>query len=694
MSLSRRKRLTYTDEAASIVSQMSLEEKVCLMTGDANLSAIREAWRQSGNFSYFPYPTKGAEQWGIRPLVFSDGPRGVVCGFRQTTCFPAPVLRAASFDTALEQSIGSAIAEELTVRGATIYGGVSVNVPYHPGWGRCQDTYGEDPFLIGQFGAALTKGVQKKNVMACAKHFAFNFTELSRFQVNVTCSRRTEQEVFLAPFRECVQADAAAVMTTYNRYNGEYCGENRYLLTDVLRGQWKFDGIVISDFFSSIHDTVRSAEAGLDLEMPIPQFYGQALLEAVKCGKMEESVIDRSAIRIVRTCLAFQNASTAAVKSGQDQKNDFRGHASLALHSAHEGITLLKNSGHVLPLNRKHLNRIAILGSLAKEENLGDHGSARVFPAHVTTILAGLSQALPASEIIYYSGSDLQHAARIAGEADAVIFVVGNSWSDEGEYMTAATSPDFRHTLGGDRRDLHLHPHDVELLRKVAPVNKNSVAVLIGGSTILMSEWIDSVPAVLLAYYPGQEGGTALADILTGKVNPSGKLPFVIPRRAEDLPAVDWDADEVHAGYYHGYTKLDKDGIRPLFPFGLGLSYTTFRLSGAEFSSDRKRGGFINASVNVTNTGKIKGTEVIQLYVGFDNSAIDRPHKLLRGFTRVSLKPGEQKRVSISCPIERLEYYDEASGHFKLESMTYQLYIGTSSDEQDLIAGEISLVSS
>ena len=688
MYLDKSARLAYTEQASAIVSRMSLQEKIDLMTGNSNMDQLREGWRQTQNFSLYPYTSTGCEPHNIPPLRFSDGSRGAVCGANKSTCFPVTVCRGASFDPALEEEIGSAIAKELRAYGANLFGGVCVNLPYHPGWGRSQDVYGEDSFEMGQMASALIHGVQSEHVMACVKHYAFNSIENSRFIIDIDADPRAEREVFLSHFKDCIDAGAACVMGAFNKYQGDLCCESEYLLKKVLKEDWDFDGFVISDWFSAINDTKKAVKAGLDVEMPTPHYYGDTLLNMVRQKQISEEQIDDAALRIVRTVLAFENAWQNSAKHYGEEVLGCKAHANLALKAAREGITLLKNEGNVLQLSRLSTRKIAVLGKLAMSENLGDRSSQRVFPAHTVTPLDGISQLLPKTEIVYYGGENLFHAKRIAVEADAVVIVAGYSYADEGEYMTTLTSPEYRKCIGGDRSDLGLHPQDVELINTVGPLNKNTVVVMIGGSTIIPTPWIDNVPAVLMAYYPGQEGGTAIAEILFGKVNPSGKLPFVVPYRQEDLPEINWNTDKHHYDYYHGYAKLEKEGVTPLFPFGFGLSYTTFDVSDAVFSKDEQ---YIYASCNVKNSGNLSGETVIQMYAGFAHSQIDRPRKVLRGFQRVSLRPGEVKTVTIQCPIERLKYYDPESNRFRLEHMPHEVYIGTSCDEQDLLSGSIEL---
>ncbi len=689
MKCSKEYRLGFTERAKSILDSLTLEEKVGLMSGRISLEQeLQHLSDESGNqhYNYIPYPAGGVEKEGVPPMLFCDGPRGVVCGNGQSTCFPVSMLRGASFDTELEEKIGRAIGKEIKSYGGNLFGGVCINLPYNPGWGRSQETYGEESFHLGQMGSALVRGVQDEDVIACIKHYAFNQMENSRFKVSVECDKRTEREVYLAHFKDCIDAGAASVMSSYNLYKGTYCGHNDYLLNKVLKEEWGFDGFVMSDFYWGVKDTVEAANGGQNIEMAHTLFFGDKLVEAVKNGLVPEEKIDDAALRIIRTLLAFTSETK---NSGDVSDQACKEHVSLALESARKGITLLKNEGNILPLNKKETKKLLVLGTLGNSEPTGDHGSSWVRPPYVISPVQGFKMISPDTEVIFDKGDDLEKAKTLASQADAVVFVVGYDHNDEGEFISADESEGFTGFTGGDRRfSLGLHQNEIDLIKAVGPVNNNSAAVLIGGNTIMITEWMDSVSSILMAYYPGMEGGRALAEIIFGDVNPSGKLPFVLPYKETDLPQVDWDTTIQRYDYYHGYAKLEKEGVAPLLPYGFGLSYTTFEVSQAAFGKD---GDSIAATCKVKNSGNVEGTEVLQLYVGFGNSEIDRPVKLLRGFRRINLLPGEEKEVTIYCPIEKLCYFNEATNKMELEHMKYELYIGTSSDNRDLLSGAVEL---
>lgn len=690
MRATKEYRLALTAEAKKIVEGLTLEQKVDLMGANFYMDSLQDLLdslnSDTSHYNMTPYPAGGIEGV-IPPMQFCDGPRGVVCGVGQTTCFPVSMARGASFDPELEEEIGHAIGRETRAFGGNLFAGVCINLPYNPGWGRSQETYGEESFAIGQMGAALVRGVQSEDVMACVKHFAFNQMENARFKVSVYADKRTEREVFLPHFKDCIDAGAASIMSSYNLYNQVQCGHNKYLLSTVLKGEWDFDGFVMSDFIYGVKDTVEAANGGQDMEMCITNYFGSNLVKAVKDGFVPESKVDEAALRIVRTILAFDRGHKEYDMSVVGCKE----HIALAKRAAEESITLIKNDG-VLPLDRSKVKKLAVLGKLANYENIGDHGSSCVYPKYVVTPLQGIAAVAPEVQVLYEDGSDLEAAKRAAAEADAVLFVVGYNFDDEGEYISGddfGSMSGAAESVGGDRKPgLGLHADEVELIRAAGPVNPKSAVVMIGGNTITMKEWQDCVGAALMAYYPGQEGGTAIAEIVFGDVNPSGKLPFVIPADEKDLPQVDWEATEQYYGYYHGYTKLEKEGIEPLYPYGHGLSYTTFAVDGASFAAD---GENVSATCKVKNTGAVAGTQVVQMYVGFGQSKVDRPVKILRGFARVALAPGEEKEVTITCPVEKLAYYNAYTRQMEVEKMEYEMYIGTSAADKDLLAGSVRL---
>lgn len=683
-------RAQLTEEAKKIVEQMTLEEKVNLMSANLDISIMTPEFvgemmsNDEMHYNVTPYEAGGCERFGLPPMKFADGPRGVVCGNNRSTCFPVSMARGATFDPSLEEEVGHAIGREVRAYGGNLFAGVCINMPYNPGWGRSQETYGEETFHLGAMGSALVRGVQDEDVMACVKHFAFNNMENARFKASVTCDQRTEKEVLLPHFKDCVDAGAASIMSSYNRYNGVHCGHHHYLLTEVLKGDWDFDGFVMSDFIWGVLDTVEAANGGQDIEMMLTHYFGKNLIQAVKDGFVPEARIDDAALRIVRTIMAFDRGHKEYDMSVVGCKD----HIALAKRVAEKAITLVKNDG-VLPFDRAKTKTLAVIGKLGDKANIGDHGSSQVRAAYIVTPTQGLRAANPGCEVLFDDGSDLERAKAVAAKADAVVFVVGYDHDDEGEFVSAEQNGNYLGAIGGDRKtSLGLHADEIRLLQEVAPVNDNHTVVLIGGNMIMMTEWYDVAKSIVMAYYPGQEGGTAIAEILYGDVNPSGKLPFVVPYNESDLPYVDWEATDQYYEYYHGYTRLDKNDVKPLVPYGFGLSYTTFETGAPEVKVD---GDKLLVKVGVKNTGALAGDEVVQVYAGYENSRVDRPLRQLCGFRRVSLAPGEEKAVEITVPLEKLKWYNPVYRTWELEAMDYTIYAGSSEALEDLKSAKVRL---
>jgi beta-glucosidase len=664
-------------QARSLVDQMTTEEKVQMMTPvlKSNLKFILELISDGQKYNHRAYQAGGNERLNIPTMRFFDGPRGLVSG--EATCFPVSMARGATFDRDLEMRVGEVIGKEIRANNGNYFGGVCINLLRHPAGGRAQETYGEDSYLLGQMGTSLMRGVQKHNVMACIKHYAVNNQENTRFSVNVEADERVLREVYLAHFKECVDKGAASVMGAYNLFRGDHCCESPHLLRTVLKEDWGFKGYTISDFLWGIRNTELAANAGLDVEMPAAEDYGEKLVEAVNKGKVSEEVVDESAFRVTRTVLKFETAPDPLSDYPENligsQKN-----IALALEAAEKSMVLMQNKNDVLPLDKNKMKNILVVGTLANAENIGDHGSSRVRPAFVATPMQGFENLYGENlAFTYVTGEDVEEAKEIAESSDAVIFVVGYNHDDEGEYVDAGGI-----IPGGDRKSIRLHENESNLLQEIGPLNKNSVAILIGGSAIIVEEWKEKISGIIHAFYPGMEGGTAIAKTIFGDNNPGGKLPFTVASDESHYPEFDRLATEVTYDRYHGYIKLDHDGNKAAFPFGFGLSYTTFLQDSAAVLVEDDA---IVVSLNITNTGNIAGDQVVQLYVGFDNSQVEREHKLLKGFERVSLNPGETQRVKISCPLDKIKWYNPATGSWELEKMEYQVYVGSSSDEDDLI---------
>ena len=668
--------------AGKLLAEMTLTEKVHQMSGDTGLWELAKLVTvERLKYNDSPILAGRNPRLEIPPVAFSDGPRGVV--LHHSTCFPVAMARGASWDLDLERRVGDAIGQEIRAQGGNFYGGLCINLLRHPGWGRAQETFGEDPYLLGEMAVATLEGVQRHNVMACAKHYAMNSIEMVRTKLNVNVSERTLREVYLPHFKRAVDGGVASVMSSYNRVRGDYAGENATLLRKILKEEWGFRGFVMSDFFAGLYDGPKAARAGLDLEMPAALCYGKKLIAAVESGAVPREVVDDSVRRLLRRKIEYSTRPdvmryAAALVASQP-------HIELAREAAEKSMVLLRNQGNLLPLDKSHIGTLAVIGRLAGEENTGDHGSSRVYPPYVVTPLEGLRRYLGSgAQVIYESGADLARARQLAKTAGAVVIVAGYDFRDEGEYIPEMPNPADR---GGDRRNLHLRPEDVKLIQDVAPDNPRTIVVLNGGSAILMEEWKDKVSSILMAWYPGMEGGTALARILFGEVNPSGKLTVTFAKDPAQFPPFDPPYQgSVEYGYYHGYTLAEKRGHAPSFPFGYGLSYTSFQYSNLKLGATQiAPDGELAVSADVTNTGSRSGEEVVQLYVGFPNAKVDRPLKLLRGFARIALSPGEKKTVAFTVRAQELAWYDPDTSAWRVEPVEHQVLVGVSSRAADLL---------
>lgn len=697
--------LTYEDAdraALDLVARMTPAEKLHEMTG-AGIAPLVAGLLVHGET--VPVYSGGSERLGIPPLSFTDGPRGVA--LRRSTAFPVAIARAATWDTELERRVGDAIGREARAQGANYWGGLCLNVVRHPSMGRAEETYGEDPWLTGEMGAAALTAVQRHNVMACAKHFALNSMETARFKNDVEIDERTLQEVYLPHFRKAVEHDVASFMSAYNRVRGEWCGENRHLLTGVLRGQWGFRGFVTSDWMWGVYDAARGLHAGLDVEMPWAKVYG-ALPGLAARGTVPQAEIDESVRRVVRTKLQF--ASRVDPESYAPSVVASPAHTALAREVAEKAMVLLENDGALLPLDPSSVRTLAVVGHLADADNLGDHGSSRVRPPYTVSALQGLRDRLGAPAVLHADGRDLAEVARVAAAADAVVVVAGTRWDEVGEYVSderglrpggpaekrpLAVKLPFREPLvisGGDRVPLALKARDLEVVRAARRANPRCVAVLVGGSVFTMEEWRHDVPAILMAWYFGMEGGHALARVLFGDVNPGGRMPLTTPTDETRLPFFDEYADTIEYGPYHGYTLADRAGWEPAYAFGYGLGYTTFAFSRLAVATPVVApDGTVDVTVDVTNTGARAGEEVVQLYVGFEGSPVERPVKLLRAFTKVALDPGETRTVPLRVAAKDLAWYDVRTHGWRVEPMTYGVFVGSSSRAADLLAGRFTV---
>ena len=655
----------------ALLSALTPAEKVDLMHGHT-LGLVEHSWAVPGN-----------EAHRIPGLHMLDGPRGLSAFTGvPATAFPVAMMRGATWDPSLERRVGEAIAEEVRSIGIDVLLAPTMNILRHPRWGRAQETYSEDTHHLGSMAVAFIEGVQSRGVLASAKHFAANSIEDSRHRVDVRLDERTLREVYLPHFRRAVvDARVASVMSAYNKVNGHWSDRSAHLLTDILRGEWGFSGFVESDWILGTHGDVESVRAGLDIEMPVGLHFDR-LTSRIEQGEISEREIDASLRRTLRAQLCYGLDARARVADDPSRRLTAE-HLSLAREVARRGLVLLRNEpsrgAPALPLDGSALRRLVVLGRNADVENLGDHGSSNVQAAEVVTALEGLrARAGAGVTVTHLAGATLDEAGqRAVREADAVVVVTGLQASDEGEAEVGA----------GDRDGLALPAGEVGLIRAAAALNERVVVVLEGGAAILTRGWRDEVEAVVMAFYPGAMGGSALADVLFGDAAPSGRLPFSIPEREADLPPFDNRSDEVTYGYFHGYRHLAREGVAAAHPFGSGLSYTTFAYSELALSASTVRSGqSLTASVTVTNRGAARAIETPQLYVTARGLRVERSPRDLRAFAQVELAPGASERVTLTVRVDDLAYWDTATSAWVLEPIAYDVIVAPDAAAEGLRA--------
>ena len=659
-------------QADALLAEMTLKEKLMLTSSKGKLRfylppVIGGLFHKS--YFYFPFRSNGCKRLGIPEIVFTDGPRGVVCG--ESTCFPVAAMRAATFDDELEEQVAETMAKEAVAVGANFFAGICLNIVRNPSWGRAQESFGEDPYLTGRKGEIYTRVMQKHGVIACPKHFALNSVENLRFHIDVDVDDRTLREVYLPHFQRCVDAGAMSIMSAYNQLRGQYCGENRELLTDILRGEMGFEGFVMTDFIYGIYDAKKSYASGLDLEMPMHLVRNRKTVKQFEKGEIPVEQLDgavRNILRGMLTVLPKRDASFGEARTGE--------HVALAQKVAEEGTVLLKNNG-VLPVGKGA--RLAVVGPFADKVNTGDEGSSFVHCPGGVSAYAGIRELFPDATVS--QGLDVNAALAAARDAETVLVVVGSDKYREGECLNnhiEELEKDLSRLQGGDRRSLHLLPEEIALIKAMHDAGKKVIVSMMSGSVFMTEDIEPYTDALILSFYNGVRGGTALARIVAGEVNPSGKLPFTIARAEEDYPEFRQVGERPYRltyGYYHGYTLFDKENREVSYPFGFGLSYTSFALENARRC---RKEDAIEVSADLTNTGEVTGAEVVQVYAGSDNRETDRPVKLLRGYRRVSLAPGETRHITLSVPLKELEFYDPETRTWSSDE-SYTVYLGTSS---------------
>ncbi len=675
--------------ARELLARMSLKEKVYEMHGHG---VVRFGLSILFSKKVKPVHAGGSKKLGIPATIFLDGPRGVSL-YKGATAFPVTMARGASWDTDLETRVGQAIAKEIRALKANYSGAVCMNLLRHPAWGRAQETYGEDPHHVGTMAVALVKGIQQHHVQACAKHFAANSMENNRFGGSMNMDERTLHEVYLPHFKMVVQNGVASIMSAYNKLNGVYCGHSKYLLTDILRRDWDFKGYITSDWQNGLFDTKAGIEAGMNIEMPQGIYYSyKKVKQLIAAGQLTEQQIDELVLPVLRTKLLY-----ASQKDVQVYNKDLVGcaeHTALAREVAEKSAVLLKNN-NLLPLDKSKVKCIAVIGSLADSKETGDHGSSRSFPSYVVSALQGIKDYVAGSnvEVLTAPANDTAAINAVCTKADVVLVVAGTTYKDEGEYIGHGTIRDRNNPdkgnfitrtgilgVGGDRYYLHLHQQDMDIIHRAAAANKKVIVSLVAGSAITVEEWHNEVPAIMQTFYNGMEGGHALARLLFGEVNPSGKLPFTVPVAESDLPPFNSFADTAHYGYYHGYTLFDKEKKQPRYPFGYGLSYTQFQLSGLQVSATDS----VHVTVRVKNTGSRSGAEVVQVYVSPPAGSVDHPEKLLRAFKKVYLQPGEEQTIELTIPVSDLAWYNPATRAWVVDTGSYTVLAGNQSRDEHM----------
>ena len=642
-----------------LLKKLTLEEKCALLSGAET------------------FKTRGMPKHGIPQIWLSDGPHGLRkqagesdhLGLNPSvpaTCFPTASAVANSWDAALGEEIGAALGEEAAAQEVSVVLGPGLNMKRNPLCGRSFEYFSEDPYLAGKLAAGYIRGIQSKGVAACPKHFAVNSQETRRMASDSIVDERTLREIYLTGFEIAVkEGHPRSIMSSYNLVNGTYANENKHLLMEILRGEWGFDGAVITDWGGS-NDHALGVKNGSTLEMPAPGGDSvRELLAAVESGKISESDIDARLSELLP--LVFD---TKAALDAAPREFDAAAHHALARRAAEESLVLLKNEGSLLPLAAG--TKVAVLGDFAKNPRYQGAGSSMVNSTQVDVLLDKLIDS-ELNVIGYQQGFDrhgkpdaaLQKSAcELATQADTVILCMGLDEIAESE--------------GLDRSNLHLAQNQVDLLQAVAAVNPKIVVVLYSGS-VVETPWLDNCQALLYAALGGQAGAGAVADALTGKVNPCGKLAETWPLAYADVPsAADFATRrktvEYREGLYIGYRYFTTAEKAVRFPFGYGMSYTTFAYS--DMAADEQ-----GVSLTVTNTGSVAGTEIVQLYVAKKNSELFRPAKELKGFARVTLAPGEKQRITITLDDKAFRFWNVKANRWEIEGGEYELLVGASVED-------------
>ena len=649
-----------------IIEKMTIEEKAAFLSGKGE-------WQ-----------TRDFERLGIPSIFCSDGPHGIrkqagagdhlgLNASLPATCFPTAATIANSWNTELGETLGETLGEEAMAEGVNVLLGPGLNIKRSPLCGRNFEYFSEDPYLAGKMAASYVRGIQSQGVYACPKHFAVNSQELRRMAMNSVVDERTLREIYLTGFEIAVkEGGAKTIMSAYNEINGTYANENKHLLNDILRKEWGFDGIVITDWGAS-NDHALGVAAGSNLEMPNPGLdSARELIAAVESGKISIEDVDARVDELLDAVMTlYVNAQ------GKSDEFDKNAHHNVARRAAAESTILLKNEGGILPL--KAGAKVAIVGDFAFVPRYQGAGSSLVNPTKIETVAELIGtydlQVVGMSRGYSRNGQEdatvRKEALDMAAKADIVLYFFGLNEDSESEGM--------------DRTHMRIPQNQINLLQELGQVNPNLVGIISAGSAIEMP-WHHYFKALLHCYLNGQAGAGAVMDILTGDVNPSGKLSETIPRRLEDTPAYRYypsqeRTSEYRESLYVGYRYYDTADVPVLYPFGFGLSYTTFEYSGLEVNEE-------GVSFTITNSGSRDGAEVAQLYVGLPNGKVFRPKKELKGFAKVFLKAGESKKVSIAFDDKTFRYFNVNTNNWEVEDGKYVISVGASSADIRL-TGEV-----
>ncbi len=669
-------------QAHSLVAKLTLEQKIELLGGVENMF------------------TRPMPAINLPRFKMSDASVGVRT-WGPTTAYPAGVALAASWDTDLALKLGEGLGRDARARSVNFLLGPGVNIARSPLNGRNFEYLSEDPFLNAALVVPFIQGVQSQGVAATVKHYALNDQEFNRHSASADIDERTMREIYLPAFEAAVtKAHVDAVMNSYNLVNGVHATQNDFLNLKVLKGEWSFQGILMSDW-DATYDGVAACNNGLDLEMPSPKFMNaKNLLPAAQSGQVKESTIDDHILRLLRTELRY--GFTARPQFDPADSTYSVADRPLALQEALESITLLQNKGNLLPLDSSKIKTIAIVGPNAYPAVTGGGGSSHAQPFEPVSILTGIASLLGPNVHIFYSAAipDTLDEKRALARADVAIVAVGFNPTTEGE---------------GHDRTFTLPAGQDTLIEQVAAANPHTIVVLTAGGAVDTSRWLDKVPVLLHTWYPGQEGGTAVAQILFGQHNPEGKLPVSFDRSWDDNPSAKWyhgepadnttlhtigangqpldyTVEHIHYGdkLMVGYRYWTTTGKHPLFPFGFGLSYTTFSFSHMQAPPSVGSGSPVSVSFDVTNTGKVAGAAVAQLYVSDPSAKADRPERELKGFQKVRLAPGETKHVTLSLDSRAFSYWDDSAHKWTIDPGKFILLVGDSSENTPLHA-EINL---